>query len=117
MTDATLVSSSSATSLARQRSTSQRISTARWRGGRCWSAAMIASLVVSRSSVTAAGSGAGWIQVASGIVFRFASIGSWAGPRSIGRARRSRPPSMSRQTFVVIRYSHDRSDARPSKPS
>jgi hypothetical protein len=33
--DATLVSSSSAASLAFQRSTSQRISAARWRAGRC----------------------------------------------------------------------------------
>ena len=43
--------------------------------------------------------------------------GSRAGPRSIGRARRSRPFSMSRQTFVAIRYSHERSDERPSNRS
>ena len=48
-------------------------------------------------------SGSGWIQVASGSVFRFASVGSRAGPRSIGRARRSRPFSMSKQTLVAIR--------------
>ena len=41
--------------------------------------------------------------VASGRVCRLLSTGSWAGPRSIGRARRSRPLSMSRQTFVAIR--------------
>ena len=40
-----------------------------------------------------------------------------AGPRSIGRARRWRPLSMSRQTLVAIRYSHDRRAARPSKRS
>ena len=64
---------------------------------------MIASLVVSCVLGDDRGIGTGWIQVASGIVFRFASIGSCAGPRSIGRARRSRPFSMSRQTFVAIR--------------
>ena len=36
-------------------------------------------------------------------VRRFSTIGSPAGPRSIGRARRSRPSSMSRQTLVAIR--------------
>ena len=56
----------------------------------------------------------GSTQVTSGRVFRFASTGSLEGPRSIGRARRSRPLSMSRQTFVAIRYSHERSAARPS---
>jgi hypothetical protein len=45
----------------------------------------------------------GWIQVTSVGTFRFDSIGSRAGPRSIGMARRSRPASMSRQTFVVMR--------------
>ena len=37
--------------------------------------------------------------------------------RSIGRARRLRPFSMSRHTLVAMRYSHDRSCERPSKPS
>ena len=105
------MSSSSATSVAFQRSTSQRISTARWRGGRCWSAATNASLIVSRDSATAAGSpspstsesGTGSIHVTSGSVFRFSAIGSRDGPRSIGRARRSLPFSRSKQTFVAIR--------------
>ncbi len=56
LTDGTLVSSSSATSVAFQRSTSHRISTARWRGGRCWSAATKASRIVSRAAATSAGS-------------------------------------------------------------
>ena len=103
LTEATLVSSSSATSLAFQRRTSQRISTARWRGGRCCSAATNASRIVSRATASSAGSGMGWIHVTSGSVFRFSMIGSRAGPRSIGVARRSRPVSMSRQTFVAIR--------------
>ena len=47
--------------------------------------------------------GIGWIHVTSGSVFRFDTIGSRAGPRSIGRARRSRPSSMSRHTLVAIR--------------
>ena len=38
LTDATVVSRSSATSVACQRRTSRRISTARWRAGRCWRA-------------------------------------------------------------------------------
>ena len=40
-----------------------------------------------------------------------------AGPRSMARARRWRPRSMSRQTLVAIRYSHERSAERPSKLS
>jgi hypothetical protein len=39
------------------------------------------------------------------------------GPRSMARARRWRPRSMSRHTFVAIRYNHDRTAERPSNPS
>ena len=102
-TEATLVSSSSATSLACQRSTSQRIRHARCRGGRCCSAATKASRIVSRETASSAGSGVGCSHVTSPGTCRFSTIGSPAGPRSIGRARRSRPFSMSRQTFVAIR--------------
>ena len=56
LTDATLVSSSSATSSAFHRRTSRRISTARCRGGRCWRAATKARRIDSRSTVTSAGS-------------------------------------------------------------
>ena len=52
VTDATLVSRSSATSDALQRSTSQRIKTARCLGRRCRRAAMTASRTVSRVSAT-----------------------------------------------------------------
>jgi len=70
-----------------------------------------ASFTVSRATATSAGSpsgttspvGTGSIHVTSGSVCRFDSTGSRAGPRSIGRARRSREPSMSRQTFVAMR--------------
>ena len=111
LTDATVVSRSSATSVACQRSTSHRISTARCRGGRCWSAATNASRIVSRASVTSAGSpsgttrpsGIGSIHVTSGSVFRFSTTGSRDGPMSIGLARRFRPSSMSKQTFVAMR--------------
>ena len=112
LTDATLVSRSSATSAAFQRSTSQRIRTARWRGGRCCSAATNASRIVSRVCATSAGSASSWsvsssgtgsIHVTSGSVFRLSATGSWAGPRSIGRARRTRLLSMSMQTFVAMR--------------
>ena len=47
-TDATVVSSSSATSVACQRRTSRRMSTARWRAGRCWRAVTKARRIVSR---------------------------------------------------------------------
>jgi hypothetical protein len=97
------VSSSSATSVACQRSTSQRISTARWRGGRCCNAATNARRIVSRSTAVSAGSGVGCTQVTSAGTFRFSKTGSREGPRSIGRTRRSLLPSMSRQTFVAIR--------------
>ena len=101
-TEATLVSRSSATSAAFQRRTSQRMSTARWRAGSCWSAATNASRTDSRAPTIAAGSpsgttsasGIGSIQSWSG-VRRFSTIGSPAGPRSIGRARRLRLSSMS----------------------
>src|SRR5215213_9806402 len=86
LTDATLVSSSSATSDAFQRRTSQRIRTARCRGGRCWSAATNARRIVSRATATSAGSpsgttrpsGIGSIHVTSGSVFRFSTTGSRA---------------------------------------
>ncbi len=61
--------------------------------------------------------GIGSIHVTSGRVFRFDMTGSTDGPRSIGRARRSRPFSMSRQTLVAIRYSQERSAERPSNRS
>ena len=110
-TEATLVSSSSATSLAFQRRTSHRIRTARWRAGRCWSAATNARRIVSRWATSSAGSvsavtrlvGIGSIQVTSGSVFRLDSTGSHAGPKSIGRARLERLFSMSMHTFVAIR--------------
>ncbi len=96
-----------------QRSTSHRISTARWRGGRCWSAATNASRIVSRgdgharpgrSPAARARRGSAAIHVASGSDVEVrARRARAAGPRSIGRARRSRPLSMSRQTFVAIR--------------
>ena len=58
LTDAVVVSIASATSAAFQRSTSRRISTARWRAGRCCRAATNASRIVSRSVTTASGSSA-----------------------------------------------------------
>ena len=39
------------------------------------------------------------------------------GPISIGRARRCGLRSMSTHTLLAMRYSHDRSDERPSKLS
>ena len=53
--DTGVVSSASATSRAENPSTSRRMSTARWRAGRCWRAAMKASSTLSRRSYTASG--------------------------------------------------------------
>jgi hypothetical protein len=87
---------------------------------------MNASLIDSRISATSAGSpfdgtsrlsGIGRIQVASGRTSPSGESADFGGARSIGRARRSVPSSMSRQTFVAIRYNHDRTDERPSKLS
>jgi hypothetical protein len=50
LTEATVVSSDAAVSSAENPSTSRRISTARWLGGRFWSAAMKASSTASRCS-------------------------------------------------------------------
>ena len=55
------------------------------------------------ASGTTRPSGTGSIHVTSGSVLRFSATGSRAGPRSIGRARRSRPFSMSMQTLVAMR--------------
>ena len=100
LTDATVVSSSSATSSAFQRRTSRRMSTARWRGGRCWSAATNASRIDSRATATSAGSppvgttrssGIGSIQVASASGGAERRVGARRrADRSIGRARRWR---------------------------
>ena len=117
LTEATLVSSRSAASLACHFKTSHRMSAARCFGGRCWSAATKASRNDSRCSASSSGVGSGVIQVTSGSSARFSNSGSCAGPRSIGLARRSRPASASKQTFVAIRYSHDLSPERPSNRS
>ena len=126
LTEATELPSSSATSLADQLSTSRRISTARCRGASRWSAAMNASRIDSRATAVSAGSpadastrssGTGPIQVASGSPVPTGVSTLDGEARSIGRARRRLPLSRSRQTFVAIRYSQDRSDARPSNRS
>ena len=79
------------TSLACQRSTSQRISTARWRGGRCWSAATKASLIDSRSTTVSAGSGVGSIHVTSERSLRFSMAGA-PPARGPSAARAARGP-------------------------
>jgi hypothetical protein len=92
---------------------------------------MNASRIDSRDPATSAGSpprddstrwsGIGCTQVASDRGVPRAS--SWdgshrrpelAGARSMGRARRLRPFSMSKQTLVAIRYNHGRNPARSS---
>ncbi len=111
-TEATLVSRSSATSVACHLSTSQRMSTARCRAGRCCRAATKASRIDSRAAATSAGS-------PSVLMTRLSAIGctkvfsargrSWAvataddGPRSIGRARRWGARCMSMHTLLAMR--------------
>ena len=62
-------------------------------------------------------SGIGSSQVASGSGAASGASAVVAGPKSIGRARRCLPLSMSKQTFVAMRYSHERNAERPSKRS
>ncbi len=70
----------------------------------------------SASAGRARGSGIGSSQCVRGRVSR-TELTDPAGPSSSGRARRERSDSASRQTFVAMRYSQVRSDARPSKRS
>ena len=125
-TEATDVSSSSATSSAFQRRTSRRIKTARCLGGRCCSAPMNASRIDSRATASSPGSppsgsarpsGIGSIQNASERVPPRGTSALDGDPRSIGRARRWRALSMSRHTLVAMRYSQERTEDRPSKRS
>jgi hypothetical protein len=113
LTAATLVSSSSATSEACQRRTSHRMSTDRWRAGRCWSAATKARRTDSRSALTWAGSplrsmirwsAMGWTNSCSGRPApRTTSATGVDGPMSIGRARRWGLRIMSMQTLLAMR--------------
>src|SRR5207248_1173634 len=78
-------------------STSRRISTERWRGGRCCNAATKASRIDSRAAVTSAGSPSRSMTRSSPIGCTYMCSGSWSprttsavaveGPISIGRAR------------------------------
>ena len=127
LTDATLVSSSSATSVACQRSTSHRISTDRWREGRCCSAATNARRIDSRAAATSAGSPSvaitresrmGCTNRCSGLCGpSTTSAVAVEGPSSMGRARRCGLRTMSMHTLLAMRYSQVRSEERPSKPS
>ena len=86
-----------------------------------------ANRMLSRSAASSAGSASSGMTRASGIgvIHRCsgdtsaseATSGGRDGPSSIGRARRCRPRSMSRQTLVAIRYSHDLTLDRPSNRS
>ena len=63
-------------------------------------------------------SATGWTKACSGRVdTALASLTGVDGPRSIGRARRCGLRTMSTHTLLAMRYSHDRSDDRPSKRS
>lgn len=126
LTEATELSSSSATSLADQQSTSRRISTARCRGASRWSAETNASRTDSRATAVSAGSparastrssGTGPIQVVPGSPVPIGLPALDGETRSIGRARRLLPLRRSRQTLVAMRWSQERREAWPSKRS
>jgi hypothetical protein len=124
-TAGTEVPSVTAASAAGIFSTSHRISAARCRPGKYWSAATNASRMLSLETAISAGSpdstcesAIGDTQISSGRASPSSdSTGGEAGPRSIGSARRCLPRSMSRQMLVAIRYSQERTLDRPSKPS
>ena len=111
---AMLVPSAEAVSLAGQPSTSRAISAARCLGGRTCNAARNASEIVSRSMTRASGCsslGAAWSSSRSGYGW---SHGTSA--NELPAVRRELCRSMSRQTFVAIRYSHARNWVSPAKP-
>lgn len=62
-------------------------------------------------------SGIGSSQVWSGRGFSAACVSGVDSVRSMGRARLFPADSMSRHTFVAIRYSHERIEERPSNLS
>ena len=113
LTEATLVSSSSAASVACHFRTSHRMSAERCLAGRCWSAATKANRIDSRPAAISAGSPSrsitrpsamGWTKVFSGWAGpSTASACSLDGPRSIGRARRWGLRIMSTQTLLAMR--------------
>ena len=127
LTEATVVSSSSATSAACQRSTSHRISTERWRAGqvleggdegqadRLPSGGHVGRVAVGGDDPLV---GDGLHPRVLGLRVAEHGVGDVVdGPISMGRARRWGLRCMSTQTLLAMRYSHDRSDERPSKPS
>ena len=113
LTDATVVPSSSAVSAALHCRTSRKMSTARWRAGRCCSAATNASRIVSLATARSAGSPSIGTTIASGTGCSQVSSpmgspsddgsGVLAEPKSIGRARLPRLSSIVRHTLVAMR--------------
>ena len=93
-TAGTLVSSSSAASVACQRSTSHRISAARCRAGRCCSAVTKASRIVSRASTTSAGSASAGSTRSSAMGETHGASGSCS--PELRRVRRPRRPQLHR---------------------
>jgi len=88
--------------------TSRTMNTARCRGGRCWTATMNASSIVSRATADSSGS------IPSGYGCRSSSSEPGSdSPDGTG----VRLPRKSRQAFVAIRYSHVRSAAWPLNDS
>jgi hypothetical protein len=99
------------------------MSTARWRGSRCCSAATNASRIDSRDTARSSGSsvcvsrlGIGWIHVVSGSGAPRWSVPSLPTARSMGMARPRRSFSASMQTLVAILYAHARSPDGSARP-
>jgi hypothetical protein len=125
LTAITLTPSSSATSAARQPRTSRKISTVRCLAGSCCMAAIRASRSPDRAAATAAGSADSGRSSASGngSSHGTSDAGDAMGPAGSplgapspeGSGRRCRFSIARRQALVAIRYSHVRSEDRPSK--
>ena len=126
LTDAVVVPSMTATSVAGNASTSRRTSTARCLGGRYCRLAMSASRSPSRAATMAAGSAESGVTIASGTgcsqltsvpaSSRYASGSGSGSYRPDGSIRRLRLASSVRHLLVAIWYSQVRTEDRPSNP-
>ena len=119
LTDATVVSSSSATSVACQRRTSRRMSTARCRAGRCWRAVTNARRIDSLASATSAGSPSSGTTRASGIGVDPGVLGPGRAVERVGHARRAevhgQGPALAAPQHVEAHVGGDAVQPRPHR--
>ena len=90
------------------------MNTARCRGGRCWTATMNASSIVSRATTDSCGSSG---SIRSGYGCRYSTSEPESDSSDGTGVRSLRFSRKSRQTFVAIRYSQVRSAAWPLNDS